>query len=187
MPTDDKYYRIVAEEIERGTIDKTLWTRSVAESTGTKDAAQSLYIRHRVRQLVDAESTQQRVERREEADSSYVANRGISFVFGVIFLLGAVSAFTSSQLGLWAWVTSFVVACFFFYAARRGGIRGRRIVHWVGFILTPFALLAAVMTSMFVSTAPPGNGAVFTCIVSWVAAITFTGASVMALRRGKSQ
>lgn len=54
---DDRFYEIVAEEIERQSLVPGLWTRSYAEADGNEARAKAIYIRYRVAELAKAEKS----------------------------------------------------------------------------------------------------------------------------------
>jgi hypothetical protein len=53
--SDQRYYEIVAEELQRKFLRPGLWARAVAEAGGEGDAARALYIRLRVAELIQQE------------------------------------------------------------------------------------------------------------------------------------
>lgn len=57
---DSEFYKIVADEIDNGQLDRVSWTRAVANSGGDPLLAKSLYIRCRVQLLNDARAEQER-------------------------------------------------------------------------------------------------------------------------------
>jgi hypothetical protein len=61
---NDAIYEAVANEIDKGTIDKGLWTRLYAELDGNEHKVKAAYIRHRVNKLIAAEQL-----RLQEADA----------------------------------------------------------------------------------------------------------------------
>ena len=60
MANDDEFYAAVADEIARGHIDQTLWTKAFANSGGEETATKSLYCRLRAEQLQSAARKQHR-------------------------------------------------------------------------------------------------------------------------------
>ncbi len=53
--SDQRYYEIVAEELQRKFLRPGLWARSVAETGGEGDTARAHYIRLRVLELIETE------------------------------------------------------------------------------------------------------------------------------------
>lgn len=49
--TSDEIFRIIASEIQTGTLDSVIWTRAFAEADGDHDRAKARYIRHRQAQF----------------------------------------------------------------------------------------------------------------------------------------
>lgn len=56
---EQRYYEVVAEELNRRFLRHGLWARAVAETGGEGDAARALYIRLRVSELVQLEQVEQ--------------------------------------------------------------------------------------------------------------------------------
>ncbi|NNA04603.1 hypothetical protein [Pseudomonas lundensis] len=52
---DERFYAIVAEELDRGTIIPGLRAKAFAEANGVENHAQALYLKYRVAQLVQQE------------------------------------------------------------------------------------------------------------------------------------
>jgi hypothetical protein len=92
METKDTFYKIVADEISVGRLDAPRWTKAIAESNGTADAARRLYIRARVAELEAAEHTekvarkrQAKQERRHSADARYARGFPVAAIFSILF------------------------------------------------------------------------------------------------------
>ena len=48
---DEKFYEMIADELENSTFDRALWTKATALSNGSHDSTKSAYIKLRVKQL----------------------------------------------------------------------------------------------------------------------------------------
>lgn len=68
--SDQRYYDIVAQELQSRILRPGLWARAVAETGGEGAAARALYIRYRV-----AELTQQEKEERVRAEEQEAQRR----------------------------------------------------------------------------------------------------------------
>lgn len=70
MPTprmsDQRYYEIVAQELQRRFIRPGLWARAVAETGNEGATARALYIRFRVEELVQEEQAEEAQRRASE-------------------------------------------------------------------------------------------------------------------------
>lgn len=58
--TEQELFDEVAQELREGRIHEGLWTRAFAEAGGLRDLAQAIYIRLRVSQLAELQSSQTR-------------------------------------------------------------------------------------------------------------------------------
>jgi hypothetical protein len=70
--SDQRFYDIVAVELQRRSLRPGLWTRAVAETGGEGEAARALYIRLRVaelEQIEHAESARAEAKRRATEDA----------------------------------------------------------------------------------------------------------------------
>ena len=56
--SDQYFYDVVAEELQRRSLRPGLWTRAVAETGGEGDSARALYIRLRVAELMQLEQSE---------------------------------------------------------------------------------------------------------------------------------
>ena len=84
-PTDEWAYAIVANELEKSSPDKVIWTRAFAESGGEESKAKALYIHKRVerlvvddylnRRLIAAKREAKKAERQREREKKRAANR----------------------------------------------------------------------------------------------------------------
>lgn len=61
--TEEYLYSLVTEEIERNEIQKSLWTKALADSDNDKQKTQALYIKYRVQKLKDEISDREEIER----------------------------------------------------------------------------------------------------------------------------
>ena len=71
---DQRYYEIVADELQRRFLRPGLWTRAVAEAGTDGGAARALYIRYRVAELARQESAERsqaeaEAQQRREAEA----------------------------------------------------------------------------------------------------------------------
>jgi hypothetical protein len=76
--SDQRYYEVVAEELQRKSIRPGLWARAVAETGGEGDMARSLYIRLRVGELMQieqADRTRYEAETERQKREQAVAKR----------------------------------------------------------------------------------------------------------------
>jgi len=81
MANDEHFYVTVAEELERGQIDKALWTKAFTLSGGEENATKSHYCRLRVEQLHGAVKQQDRSVR-----LAHVKTHSKQLGFGVFLL-----------------------------------------------------------------------------------------------------
>ena len=61
--SNQRYYEVVAEELQRRSLRPGLWARAVAETSGEGEAARAFYIRLRVAELGQIEKADRAIER----------------------------------------------------------------------------------------------------------------------------
>jgi hypothetical protein len=89
--SDQRYYEIVAGELQRRSIRPGLWARAVAESGGEGDAVRSLYIRLRVAELTQIEEADRVRAKAEAARLRVEARRAAnSWLWLVVLIVSAV-------------------------------------------------------------------------------------------------
>jgi hypothetical protein len=90
MQEHDRFYEAVANEISAGSLDAMTWTKAIAESDGSTEAARRLYIRLRVDALVATESANRAEQKRQINDNKRRAADGPyarGFPYAVAFLI----------------------------------------------------------------------------------------------------
>ncbi|MGI8437128.1 MAG: hypothetical protein ACR2NX_09525 [Chthoniobacterales bacterium] len=82
----------MADEIAAGSILQAVWTKAIAESDGTTEAARRLYIRYRIADLDAierannaAKAKNAATERRKRADSRYATSLPVAVISLAIF------------------------------------------------------------------------------------------------------
>tara|TARA_B100000401_G_C52776872_1_gene706124 strand:+ start:1278 stop:1607 length:330 start_codon:yes stop_codon:yes gene_type:complete len=60
--TDNQLYELIYEEIEKGNLDKALWTKSFADASGDEKKSQSNYIKYRFQALKKVEQQKSKNE-----------------------------------------------------------------------------------------------------------------------------
>lgn len=103
--TDEKLYAIVVEEIERGTINKALWAKALADSDNDKDKTQALYIKLRVQKLYDERRFEQ--ERQEAVNRAHVASENKKV--RAEKTIATLTTTTSNLLSSFRWLTAIML------------------------------------------------------------------------------
>ena len=75
--TDQQAYDLVASEIQSGQLKPGIWARSLAESAGNKNLAESLYIEFRAEEIISIHRAKQaRIERERREEQAKLDRAG---------------------------------------------------------------------------------------------------------------
>lgn len=109
---NQRYYELVAEELQRKYLRPGLWARAVAETGGESESARALYIRLRVSELIETDRAETSQRLTEEAKvrkqqfkcqiRSYLHSSLVIFgLIMLVLLLSILSDFFSDFRVLW--------------------------------------------------------------------------------------
>jgi hypothetical protein len=96
---EQRYYTIVAEELQHQFLDPGLWTRAIAEAGGENDATRSLYIRFRVANLSE-------IEKSDAKRLACFIIPNVVVVLALVCCLPIVRTALMCALGIWAFLAS---------------------------------------------------------------------------------
>ena len=88
--TDNQLYALIHEEIEKGNLDKGLWTKSFADASGDEKKSQSNYIKYRFQALKKIERQKSKYEVKhtiKQIKKDHDVTMWILVTFGILLVL----------------------------------------------------------------------------------------------------
>ena len=91
--SDEKYYKMVLEELQQGSPNQALWLKALTLSNGDEAAAKLQYVRWRVDELMKDDKQAQLDSTRDRLASSFQAQTPGGLIMIILVVVVAVLAF----------------------------------------------------------------------------------------------